>query len=61
LPNRPRKFKDRDIIRIVKAARTAGVDVKTVMVDPRSGVVTVRGGDDTVPDRDTPERIIENL
>jgi hypothetical protein len=62
LPNRPRKFKDRDIVRIVNAARMAGVDVKTVMVDPRSGVVTVRGGgDDTGPDRDTPERIIENL
>ena len=39
--NQPHAFKHRDIIRVVKAARAAGVDVKAVAVDPHSGVITV--------------------
>ena len=61
LPNRPHKFKDRDIVRVVKAAKAAGVNVKAVVVDPHSGLITVQGGDGTEPDRDTPEGVLKNL
>jgi hypothetical protein len=41
LPNRPHAFNHRDVVRVVKAARAAGVDVKAVAVDPHSGMITV--------------------
>jgi hypothetical protein len=41
MANRVHKFKHRDVTRIVKAARAAGVNVDQVTVDPRSGVITV--------------------
>ena len=41
MANRVHAFKDRDIRRVVKAARAAGVDVSQVAVDPNTGVITV--------------------
>ena len=41
MTNRVHAFKDRDIRRVVKAARAAGVDVSQVAVDPTTGVITV--------------------
>jgi uncharacterized LabA/DUF88 family protein len=35
----PHKFKDRDIKRVVKAARAAGIDVARVEVNPRTGAI----------------------
>jgi hypothetical protein len=52
--NKPHVFKHRDVTRLVKAARAAGVDVKSVSVD-RTGKITVgptQEGEDTgnIPD-----------
>ena len=41
MANQPHAFKHRDIVRAVKAARAAGVDVKTVTVDPHTGKITM--------------------
>jgi hypothetical protein len=41
LVNQPHAFKHRDILRLVKAARAAGVDVEQVTVDPHNGAVSV--------------------
>jgi len=41
LPNRPHAFNHRDVVRVVKAARAAGVDVKAVAVNPHTGEITV--------------------
>ena len=47
MANQPHAFKHRDVVRVVKAVRAAGVDVKTVAVDPHTGVITVtQGGND---------------
>jgi hypothetical protein len=39
--NRLHAFNHRDIVRVVKAARAAGVNVDQVTVDPHTGVITV--------------------
>jgi beta-phosphoglucomutase-like phosphatase (HAD superfamily) len=39
LSNQPHKFKDRDIKRVVKAARAAGMDVVRVEVNPNTGQI----------------------
>jgi hypothetical protein len=41
MANRLQTFKNRDITRVIKAARAAGVDVKAVTVDPHTGKITV--------------------
>jgi hypothetical protein len=38
--NRLHAFKHRDVVRVVKAARAAGVAVDQVTVDPRTGAIT---------------------
>jgi hypothetical protein len=44
MANQPHAFKHRDVVRIVKAARAAGVDVKAVTVDLHAGKITVAQG-----------------
>jgi hypothetical protein len=39
--NVPLKFKDRDVQRVIRAARSAGLDPTAVRVDPRTGMITV--------------------
>ena len=39
--NQPHVFKHRDVTRLVKAARAAGIDANQVTVDPRTGAITV--------------------
>ena len=41
MANQPHAFKHRDVVRVVKAARAAGVDVDQVTVDPHTGEITV--------------------
>jgi hypothetical protein len=41
MANQVHKFKHRDVVRVVKAARAAGVDVDQVTVDPHTGEITV--------------------
>jgi hypothetical protein len=43
MPNATHQFKDRDVQRAIKAARTAGLDPVAVTVNPRSGAITVHG------------------
>jgi hypothetical protein len=38
--NRLHAFKHRDVVRVVKAARAAGVAVDQVTVDPHTGAIT---------------------
>jgi hypothetical protein len=51
MANMPHKFKDRDIQRVVKAARSAGLDPVAVEVDPKTGRIKVMGrkGEATSP------------
>jgi hypothetical protein len=37
--NMPHKFKDRDVRRVIKAARAAGIDVARVEVNPHTGQI----------------------
>ena len=39
--NQVHKFKDRDIRRVVKAARAAGIAIARIEVDPSSGRISV--------------------
>ena len=50
--NRSHAFKDRDVKRLVKAARAAGVDVETVTVDPHTGKITVGSNKPDAPSDD---------
>jgi hypothetical protein len=52
LVNQPHAFKHRDVVRIVKAARAAGVDVEQVTVDARTGTITVGPGRSEAPSND---------
>jgi hypothetical protein len=50
MANQPHAFKHRDVVRVVKAARAAGVNVDQVTVDPHTGAITasaavLTGGD----------------
>jgi hypothetical protein len=36
-----KKFKHRDVVRIVKAAQAAGISVDRITVDPHTGEITV--------------------
>ena len=47
MPNVEHKFKDRDVQRAIRAARTAGLDPVAVTVNPRSGAITVHGAADS--------------
>jgi hypothetical protein len=44
MANQVHKFKDRDIQRVIKAVRSAGLDPAVVEVDPHTGKITVFGG-----------------
>jgi hypothetical protein len=49
MANQPHKFKDRDVQRVVRAARRVGVDVARITVNPNTGEITVataRSGED---------------
>lgn len=48
MANQPHTFEDRDVVRIVRAARKSGVYVTWVSVNMRSGVIAV-GTKDTAP------------
>jgi hypothetical protein len=37
--NQPHKVKHRDVVRVVKAARAAGIDVARVEVNPHTGQI----------------------
>jgi hypothetical protein len=41
MANRVHTFKHRDVMRVVKAARAAGVEVGQVTVNPTTGAITV--------------------
>jgi hypothetical protein len=41
--NLPHAYKDRDIKRVIKAARDAGIDPSGVRVNPKTGEITVIG------------------
>ena len=41
MANKVHAFKHRDVVRVVKAARAAGVEVDQITVDPHSGAITV--------------------
>jgi len=41
MANRVHRFKDRDIKRVIKAARDAGVGVGSITVNPVTGAITV--------------------
>jgi hypothetical protein len=60
MANMLHKFKDRDVQRVIKAARSAGLDPVAVEVDPKTGRIKVTGSKGEAAD-DIPERIVEQL
>ena len=40
MANQQHVFKHRDVVRVVKAVRAAGIDVDRVTVDPNTGAIT---------------------
>jgi hypothetical protein len=44
MANRLHAFKDRDVQRVIKAARSAGLDPVAVEVDPKTGRIKVTTG-----------------
>ena len=57
------RYKRSETSRLLKGVIDAGLTPRGLEVDPVSGTlrVLVESGKGTTPDRDTPERIIENL
>jgi hypothetical protein len=55
MANMLHKFKDRDVQRVIKAARSAGLDPAAVEVDPHTGRIKVHSGSSrwTAPTRGT--------
>ena len=49
MANQLHKFKHRDVVRVVKAARAAGVAVDQVTVDPHTGAITVASSAQSLP------------
>jgi len=52
VPNMRHAFKDRDVQRLIKAARSAGLDPGSVTIDLKGGTITVHGkadGPDSAP------------
>ncbi len=45
MANQVHAFKDRDIRRVVKAARSAGIQPTAIEVDPKTGRIRVIGSD----------------
>jgi len=43
VPNMPHAFKDRDVQRLIKAARSAGLNPGSVTIDLKGGIITVHG------------------
>jgi hypothetical protein len=41
MANQPHQFKQRDVERVIRAARAGGIDVDSVTVNPRTGEITV--------------------
>jgi hypothetical protein len=56
--NQPHKFKDRDIQRVVRAARRAGIDVARVEVNPRTGEIAAVARQPGEPPKDNGAGII---
>jgi hypothetical protein len=46
-------FKDRDIKRVIRAARAAGLDPTSVEVDPKTGKIKVMGNKAATADQQT--------
>ena len=52
MPNMRHAFKDRDVQRLIKAARSAGLNPGSVTIDLKGGIITVHGkanGPDSAP------------
>ncbi len=58
--NRPHKFQDRDIKRVIRASREAGLNPVTVEVDPRTGTIKVTSNA-TAPSADPLDRELEEF
>jgi hypothetical protein len=41
MPNAPHAFKDRDVKRVIRASRAAGVEIDAIEVDPRTGKIRI--------------------
>jgi hypothetical protein len=41
MTNETHKFKHRDVVRVIKAALAAGINIDRVTVDPHTGEITV--------------------
>jgi hypothetical protein len=54
--NQVHAFKDRDVQRVIKAARSAGLQPSAVEVDPRTGKIKVMSGTSTEHDAAPNER-----
>jgi hypothetical protein len=56
-------FKRNDLRRAIRGAHEAGLSVDSFEIGKDGKIVihTRKGGTDTEPDRDTPERILKNL
>jgi hypothetical protein len=56
------RYKRSETARLVKGAMDAGLTVRGLEIDPRSGVMRVLVGQPGAEaERDTPERILKNL
>jgi hypothetical protein len=49
MANMPHVFKDRDVQRVIKAARSAGLDPVSVEVDVKTGRIKVTGSKSDAP------------
>ena len=63
VPNMPHAFKNRDVQRLIKAARSAGIAPGSVTIDLKGGIITVHGkadGSDSAPISNPWDEVLTN-
>jgi hypothetical protein len=61
MANRPQILKVRDVQKVIRAARSAGVGIDTIECDPATGKIRITTIKPDTSAADTPERIVEKL
>jgi len=51
MPNTTHAFRDRDVKRVIKASRAAGVEIDAIEVEPKTGLIRIIAGRPRIGDQ----------